>query len=304
MIRVPSTEGVNVAVHELGAQGNRRPLLISHATGFHAHCYTPIASQLADRFRCLGLDYRGHGETPVDPEWPVDWQRFGDDASAVARHIAPGGGLLGIGHSMGGSALLMAAHRDPDRFDRLVLFEPISHEGSRPTLTQAEIREFPIVVGAMRRRRRFASYDEAYENFRNKPPLSSMVDEALRNYVDHGFRPAPVDDDGSPGVELRCTPELEADIFVTGVTNGVWDLLPEIETPTLVLGGHVEERQPSAQAAAIADHLVNGTYALLDHQTHFGPFSHPVEIAELVGRFGELDRRSDPPAGPSSLTGR
>ena len=197
MIHVPSTEGVNVAVHELGAQGNRRPLLISHATGFHAHCYTPIASQLADRFRCLGLDYRGHGETPVDPEWPVDWQRFGDDASAVARHIAPGGGLLGIGHSMGGSALLMAAHRDPDRFDRLVLFEPISHEGSRPTLTEAEIREFPIVVGAMRRRRRFASFDEAYENFRNKPPLSSMVDEALRNYVDHGFRPAPVDDDGT-----------------------------------------------------------------------------------------------------------
>ncbi len=292
-MHVPSTEGVTVAVHRLGGEAVRRPLLVSHATGFHARCYTPVTRELVDRFRCFGLDHRGHGETPVDQRWRVDWRRFGDDAEAVAGHLAPQGGLVGFGHSMGAAALLMAAHRDPDRFDRLVLFEPISHEGSRPTMTEAEIWELPIVIGALRRRRRFASFDEAYENFRSKLPLSLMVDESLRNYVDHGFRPVPLGDDGPPGVELCCSPELEAEIFVTGRTNGVWDLLPEIRTPTLVLGGHVEEGQPSAQAEAIAERLADGTYVRLDHQTHFGPFSHPDEVAEHIVAFTDADRPSD-----------
>jgi pimeloyl-ACP methyl ester carboxylesterase len=293
MHRVPSSEGVTVAVHDMGGAGGETPLLISHATGFHAHCYTPVAARLGDRFHCVGLDYRGHGDTEVDPGWSVDWRRFGDDAEVVARHVAPAGGLVGFGHSMGAAALLMAAHRDPERFARLVLFEPISHQASSPSLSEAEIRRLPIVTGALRRRHRFASFDEAYANFRSKPPLALMVDEALHNYVDHGFRRVPSATEGEPDqLELRCTPGLEAAIFVTGVTNGVWDLLPGVRTPTLVLGGRVEERQPSSQSEAIAEHLADGTHVRLDHQTHFGPFSHPDEIAELIAEFAVPSRSS------------
>jgi pimeloyl-ACP methyl ester carboxylesterase len=280
-MRVSSSDGVEVAVHELRGADDLPTLLISHATGFHAHCYVPIASELWDRFHSVGLDYRGHGATEVDRAWHADWTKFGDDALAVTRQVAAGGPVVGFGHSMGGSALLMAAHRAPELFDRLVLFEPISHEATTPAIASDEIRRLPIVQSALRRRRTFESFDAAYENFRAKPPLSTMVPEALRYYVDHGFRPT-VDDRGEPVVELRCDPELEAEIFVTGRTNGVWDLLPGIATPCILISGHVEQAQPSAQTAAIADRLPNGEYVLLDHQTHFGPFSHPQEIATLI----------------------
>ena len=126
MRHVESSDGVAVTVHSLAGSPDLPPLLISHATGFHAHCYRPIAHALADRFHCIGLDYRGHGETDAPPGWQVDWSRFGDDALAVARSIAPDGGLIGFGHSMGGSALIMAARRQPGLFERLVLFEPIA----------------------------------------------------------------------------------------------------------------------------------------------------------------------------------
>lgn len=285
LIQVDSSENVKVAVHELRGYDELPTLLISHATGFHAHCYTPIANALVEHFRSVALDYRGHGLTEVDPSWEVDWSRFGDDALAVARALADDGPIVGFGHSMGGAALLMAAHRAPELFERLVLFEPISHEASPGSVTREEIREYPIVQGALRRRRSFPSFDAAYENFRSKPPLSLMVPEVLHNYVDHGFRPG-VDADG-PMLELRCAPELEAEIFVTGRDNGVWQLLPEIRTPCLVIAGHVEEAQPSTQAEAIAKRLPNGTYVLLDHQTHFGPFSHPLEIARLIDDSGD-----------------
>lgn len=281
MSTVPSSEGVQVARYRLAGTGDRQPLLIAHATGFHAHCYVPVANELADRFDCHALDFRGHGQTEVDPSWDVDWRRFGDDALAVAREVAPDGGLVGFGHSMGAAALLMAAHRDPGLFERLVLFEPISHEATVPPLGRTEMEALPIVRGARRRSTWFESFDAAFENYSTKPPLSLMVPDALRNYVDHGFREV-ADDSGRAGVELRCRPELEADIFVTGRDNGVWHLLPEIHTPCVVVGGHVEDGQPSMQTEAIAGRLPNGRYLLLDDQTHFGPFSHPAVTARVV----------------------
>ena len=283
MFHVTSSDGVSVAVHELAGTPDLPPLLIAHATGFHAHCYVPIARELGHRFHCFALDFRGHGETAPVPDWTVDWSHFGDDAVAVAEAIAPDGELVGFGHSMGGAALLMATHRRPELFGRLALFEPIAHLPVGDDLPDEELRKIPIIAGAIRRRSRFASFEEAYQNYRGKPPMSLMVDEVLRNYVDYGFH-AIVDEHDQPAVELRCTPTVEAGIFMRGRQNGVWPLLAEITAPVTVIGGHVEQMQPSSGTEAIADELPNGEYLLLDHQTHFGPFSHPDEVASLIDR--------------------
>jgi pimeloyl-ACP methyl ester carboxylesterase len=290
MFRVPSSDGVEVAVHEFGGALDAPPLLLSHATGFHAHCYQPAAVRLAEHFRVYALDHRGHGETAAPDRWRVDWAGFGDDALNAARSVAPHGGLVGVGHSMGGAALLMAAHRDPGRFDRLVLFEPIAIPDGTP---RPPMDDHPIVVGARRRRQVFDSYDDAIENFRDKLPLSVMAPEVLRAYVEHGFRPSFASDGSPVGVEIVCTSDIEAGIFVSSRDNGVWELLPEIATPTTVVTGYIDEQQPSGRCADIAARLPNSTYVFIPHQSHLGPFSHPEEFADLV--LAELGTRPTTP---------
>lgn len=280
MHRVSSADGVSIAVHELAGDPSLPTLLVSHATGFHAWCYAPLARALGERYHVVGLDHRGHGASTVPDDWVVDWSRFGDDTLRVAETIARDGGLVGVGHSMGGSSLLMAAHARPDLFRHLTLFEPIAHP-ARSDLSDVDMRSLPIVQGALRRRRRFASLEEARDNYADKPPLSSMVDDALTNYVEHGFRSVTADD-GSTAVELCCAPELEAAIFMGGRDNGVWELLADIEVPCTVVGGRVEERQPSSNTERIADRLPHGHYVLWEHLDHFGPFTHPEDFADLV----------------------
>ena len=115
-----SSDGVSVVLHDLGGDGD--PLLISHATGFHGRAYQPVAEALHDVFHSVAPDYRGHGDTPQPVSVPTDWERYGDDAVAAARTLpAP---CVGFGHSMGGACLLMAAHREPQRFRGLVIYEP------------------------------------------------------------------------------------------------------------------------------------------------------------------------------------
>ena len=275
-VRVPSSDHVNVAVHEFGGDGP--PLLLSHATGFHGYAYLPIADALDHRFTSYALDYRGHGDTPRagagEAAVDVDWTGYGDDASAAAHFVAPDGGLTGFGHSMGGAALLMAAHRDPDLFDTIVLYEPIvfDPDAERPDGAQ----QSPLVVGARRRRPSFDSFEAAIDNYSSKFPMNTFDPEVVRLYVAHGFRSAP------EGVRLKCDPEHEARTFEAGGIHRTWDLLPEITTRVVVATGIVEEFGPSSIAQPIAERLPNSIYVEIPTLDHFGPFVEPGRMAALI----------------------
>ncbi len=273
---IRSSDGVDVAVHDLGGHG--RALLISHATGFHGRCYLPVAAWLGDRYHSIAFDYRGHGDTSL-PEGPVVWERYGDDALAMAEAVAAASGepVIGFGHSMGGACLLMAARRRPDLFSRLVVFEPIVFppEGIRPPG-----HESPLAAGARRRRAAFPSYDQAIENFAAKPPLGGFDPAALQAYVRFGFRER---DDGQ--VHLKCLPETEAQTYEGGDGHGTWDTLTEIETPVLVIAGRIEPQQPSSIAAGVAERLPRCTYLELPDRNHFAPMTHPAEIAAQIADF-------------------
>ena len=272
-MRAASSENVSVAIHEFGGSG--KPLLMSHATGFHGYCYLPIADELTDRFETYGIDYRGHGDTARPEDWQVDWIGYGDDAGAATRTVAPNGGLTGFGHSMGGAALLMAAHHDPNAFELLVLFEPIVFP---PMAGGPDESSSPLVEGARRRRSSFDSFGAAIKNYSSKPPMMLFDPDVLRLYVAHGFRTAP------EGIRIKCDPEHEARTFETAGAHQTWDLLPEIETPVVVVTGAVEDNGPSRGAKAVAERLTNGRYIENPEWNHFTPFIDPAAMANVIAK--------------------
>lgn len=278
---LPSSDGVEVAVHSLGGNGPDH-LLISHATGFHGRAYVTLANSLADRFHSVAFDYRAHGDTrtPNPAATQYDWEHFADDALAVARVVREQAdrALVGFGHSMGGAALLMAAHRDPTLFRAAILFEPIVFPDE---LMRQRLTPNPLAVGARKRRSSFPSYAAALENFGSKPPLNAFPREALEAYVLHGFAEG---EDGQ--VHLKCTPEGEAATFEGSGTHNTWELLPEIEMPVLVLAGEAEaDFGPALVAPQVAERLPNGRYEGHPEIDHFGPMTHPDEIAQLITGF-------------------
>jgi pimeloyl-ACP methyl ester carboxylesterase len=277
-MQVPSSDGVLVVVHDLGGTGPM--LLMSHATGFHGLTWAPVARHLAPHFACRALDYRGHGDTPAPADWNVDWHGYADDALAVAESLREPGGILGIGHSMGGACLLMAAHRDPTLFRGLVVFEPIVF----PPIDLADVggSDNPLAAGARRRRAAFPSFDDAIANYASKPPLGAFTHEALRAYVEGGFA---LGDDGH--VHLKCRPEHEAATFEMGHGHRTWDVLGEIDVPVLVVAGRPHPGQPSSLAAPIADRLAHGRYVEIAEMDHFGPMTHPDRIATLFEEFAD-----------------
>lgn len=274
---IPSTDGLQIAVHDMGGSGS--PVLLSHATGFHAHCFEPLAASLAPFHHCVGFDHRGYGDSEqVDPA-TLEWMPYGNDALAAARHLSDlhdGAPVVGIGHSMGGASLLMAALREPSLFRALFVFEPIVFP---PVDPQRQGPPNPLAGGARKRRDRFPSFEAALENFSAKPPMNTFDPVAREAYVRHGFAPTPGGD-----VILKCLPEHEARTYETGATSGMFEKLGRVSVPVWVMSGAPAEHQPSSFAGRVADELPHSTYVQWDDMGHFGPLEHPQRIAAFVAR--------------------
>jgi pimeloyl-ACP methyl ester carboxylesterase len=268
------SDGGRLALHHLGGEG--RPLLVSHATGFHAHCYRELVARLSPGRAVWALDYRGHGFSPRPVSDPTNWDGFAQDVTTAARHIAPDGGLDVLGHSMGGAAVLLASLGDSALFGRLLAFEPIAP----PPVPDLDVDSLPIVQGAVRRRPGFDSLDAALDNYSGKRPLGSFDPGVLRDYVEFGFEDTP-----EGGVLLRCRPEFEAAVFRSAHETDLWARLPEVTLATTVLAGVVEEHQPSSFARAVAERMPSASFVQTDDFDHFGPFTVPGVFATYVERL-------------------
>jgi pimeloyl-ACP methyl ester carboxylesterase len=183
--------------------------------------------------------------------------------------------LVGIGHSLGGTALLLTEAAWPGTFAGLICFEPILATGSDPELA----------ASAARRRFKFTSQDEARERLASKPPLSHFAPDVLRDYVECAFLQEP-----AGGVRLRCLPETEAHIYRTAASSEWTSALPHVRCPVAFLrGAHSTVVSHESLAAATAM-TPGGRLRELDDLGHLGPLESPSVFAGVVDQFvSELD---------------
>lgn len=274
MFRVASTDGVELAVHEVGGDAAGRPLIFCHATGFHGRVWRAVADSFPDR-RCLALDFRGYGDS-TEQDGELRWEGFADDVLAVVDHLGIDD-VQAVGHSKGGAALLLAEIARPSTFERLVCFEPIVFPGPPPETEPGG--ENPLASITRHRREHFDSFDEAIERFSSKPPLGSLRADVLDDYVRHGFRPA----DGG-GVTLKARREHEAATYETGSQHGAFDRLSEVACPVVVVHGG-DGGFPAIAAPMIVESLPNGALLPMTDLGHFGPLEDPVAFARVVDDF-------------------
>lgn len=278
MITVSSTDGVELALHELGGDPEGRPLLFCHATGFHGRVWRAVADEFPDR-RNLALDFRGYGDSN-EQDGALRWEGFADDVLSIVDSLDLDG-VQAVGHSKGGAALLLAEIARPGTFERLACFEPIVFPpmGDGDTDATGDAPENPLAAGARRRRDHFDAYEDAIERFAAKPPLGLLRADVLEDYVRHGFRPDP---DG--GVRLKARREHEAATYDTGSRHGAFERLGQVECPVLVLHG-ADGGLPAMAAPMIATALTSGEVREMSGLGHFGPLEDPVAFATEVRGF-------------------
>jgi pimeloyl-ACP methyl ester carboxylesterase len=229
-LRLPA-RGVELALLDWGGDG---PLaLLHHATGFCKAVWAPIAEALRPRFRVIALDARGHGDSSqLEGAAAYAWPEFGRDLAAAAELLAAQHGTvaLGMGHSFGGTAMLVASRERPELFRQLVLVDPVAPPPA--SLLPPELLQQPnaLAEGARRRRTDWASRAEAREKWGRRSVFRTWRREVLDLYALDGLREHA---DGS--VTLKCPSAVEAAIFEQGRDLDMLAITAAHPTPALWL---------------------------------------------------------------------
>ena len=278
-LRVESTDGVTVALHDLGGSGP--DLIICHGTGFHGRAYAPMARALIEHHRVWAIDFRGHGASTAPDTGDFAWSGMAQDLLACIDAIEAES-VLAFGHSLGGATVMLAEVSRPGVIRAAYLYEPIVF--SRDYLVGRA--ENPMSEPARNRREIFASKAEALARYASRPPLSVLRADALFAYVDGGFDEL---DDGT--VRLACRAEHEARTFECEEKMTL-DRISGLTVPVTVgagrVGGHPN---PAEFAAPIVEELTNGRLIQYELFGHFGPLESPDIIGADVRRAMETAAR-------------
>jgi pimeloyl-ACP methyl ester carboxylesterase len=159
--------------------GDAPSVLLVHGNGGHAHWWDPLVPYLADAFRLIAPDLRGHGESswPTDPAYGI--ADFSDDLLVVTEQLAPGRVAI-IAHSMGARVAAWFTDCHPDRVRGLALLDTSIAGVDVETAQRWRGR----VVGR-REGRSYGSYQEAVAAFRFVPPEDDVSASIVADLAHH-----------------------------------------------------------------------------------------------------------------------
>ncbi|WP_223765633.1 alpha/beta fold hydrolase [Corallococcus sp. AS-1-6] len=268
---------------ELDDWGGSGPLLhFACANGFPPETYRKLFTRLATRYHVVSLRMR-----PLvpgqDPKALTSWRELGED---LARELKARGrsGVLGVGHSVGGTSTLMASAANPGLFRAVVALDPVLVTGSRLWAMRlmklmGRMDRAAIVQGALRRKERWATREEAAAAYRQRKLFRDWDADCFSDYITHGLVPTEAGD-----FRLRFPPEWEARIFETFPADP-WKLIRANAAPTLVLRGERSDiLLPEALARAERE-MKRTRVDALPLASHLFPMEHPRETAERVLTF-------------------
>ncbi len=83
--RIPVADGLTLNALEWSTEGV--PLLLLHGFSNEAHIWDDFAPSVAEHYRVIALDWRGHGDSDHHAEAAYDYDDHVRDLEAVFQHL-------------------------------------------------------------------------------------------------------------------------------------------------------------------------------------------------------------------------
>jgi 3-oxoadipate enol-lactonase len=246
--------------HRLDGPSGPPVLVLSNSLGTSLGMWDDQLPALADQFRVLRYDQRGHGRTPAPPG-PYTVAELGRDAQALLDRL----GLKRVsfcGASLGGMAAMWLAINAPERIDRLVLCCTSAHLPPRETWTER--------AATVRAQGMDAIVDAALERWftpalaERRPQAVERTRRALLDTPAEGY--------------AGCCEAIAA--------HDLRQELGLIRAPTLVIAAADDPATPPEHGQLIADAIDGARFVALERARHLAVVERPKEFTrELLGHL-------------------
>jgi 3-oxoadipate enol-lactonase len=242
--------------HEVTGPQDAPPLVLSNSLGANLHMWDPQVEALAERFRVIRYDTRGHGRSPV-PDGPYSIEHVGQDALALLDHLEIER-THWVGLSLGGMTGMWLAVNAPERLERLVLLctsaklGPAETWRERAEIVRAQGTEAVAEAGVGR---------WLTERFRDEhPDTAAWLRDMIAATPDAGY--------------AACCAVIEH--------MDLTPALPGITTPTLAIAGAQDPATPPEHAERIVAAVPGARLEVLDPAAHLANVEQPEAVTRLI----------------------
>jgi 3-oxoadipate enol-lactonase len=236
--------------------------MLSNSLGTDLRMWDDQLLRLADRFRVLRYDQRGHGRSPA-PQGPYTIAALAGDALDLLDRL----GIERVsfcGASLGGMTGMWLAVKAPERLDRLALCCTSAHLPPPESWTER--------AATVRARGMEAVVDAALERWFT-PALAALRPEAVER-----TRRALLDTPAE-GYAACCEAIAMHDLRTE---------VGSIRVPTLVLAAPDDPATPPEHGRRIADAIDGARFVVLEQGRHLAAVEQPDEFAdEVLKHLGE-----------------
>ena len=273
--------GLSFHYRDFGGRG--QPLVLLHGLASNARIWDMTAPLLAERFRVLALDQRGHGLSGK-PDDGYDFQSVAGDLHAFLEAIGLERPAL-AGHSWGGNVALQFAADWPDAVSGLILvdggfLEISAFEGMTWERT-LELMSPPPLAGL--------KLQAFLQGARNWPGLGELWNDEVQEIVLANFR---IDEDET--IQPHLTRENHLRIL-----RSLWEQKPSelwsaLLCPLLLVPAAREHSDPrnaiwmehKRKGLALAQERVPAAQVVwMEDTIHDVPLQRPEELARVMKEF-------------------
>jgi 3-oxoadipate enol-lactonase len=242
--------------HVVTGPADAPPLVLSNSLGADLRMWDPQAETLAERFRLVRYDTRGHGGSPV-PDGPYAIDHLGQDVLALLDHLEIERAHF-AGLSLGGMTGLWLAINAPERLDGLVLLCTSANLG--PAETWRDRAETVRAQGT-----------------------EAVADAGVGRWLTERFREAHPDTANRLREMIAATPDSGYAACCAVIEH--MDLTPGlagISAPTLVIAGAQDPVTPPEHSERIAAAVDGARLEVLDPAAHLANVEQPEAVTRLI----------------------
>jgi len=243
--------------------GQGVPVVLLHAFPVNREMWKPQREALANRYRVITPDFRGHGETNLAEE-DSTMERLAEDVRGLLDFLGLERVVLG-GLSMGGYASFAFYRRYPERVAALILADTRAsadtEEGLRGREELAAVAEKEGAAGVAER---MLPKLLGASTHANRPDVVAAVREMILTT--------------SPAGIVRALRGMAA-------RPAAFDLLPTIQCPTLILVGAEDSLTPPADSEALANAIPGARLEVIPVAGHLSNLEQPAAFTRALDAF-------------------
>ncbi len=250
-------EDLRIGYSEAGDENENAPLVFLHGVGSDKSVWDFQLKELSKNRRVVAFDYAGYGESDL-PE--KDLTR-----AEIAAYIFGAFDALGIekaivcGLSMGGVIALEMFSQNPKRIASLILASTFAKHPNGAAIAERSINFIK---------------DNSMRAF-----AEQRVDFLLASETSNEVRSAVVE------TMARIDKETYAWSSEAVWTADYLDLLPEINVPTLVIGGNLDQPTPPDLSRELAFNIKGAKMVIIQNAAHLSNLDQPQIFNKLIENF-------------------